>query len=156
MFVSATPARTQVRACIEAKVPDDCAEKQAGGEVCYPKRSGLFHVRGTSIVLNLDPDAINALECMIEADGVVMGCSPFGSLAGILSRGVKIMSAACRGVMSWEQSQLAPPFAIAERGKMWVPIAGSWHNPTMKSTAVFQHTIKLHIANRYFLGDAAR
>lgn len=137
---------TQIRACIDAKAPDDCPEKHAGGDFCYPKRSGVFHVRGAPIVLNLGADVVNTLGCMIKADGIIMGCSAFAEAAGILSKNMKLFSVGCGGPMTWEQNQMAPPLAIAERGEMWVPIAGSWRNPVLKSSHIFRRVLKQYLA----------
>ena len=138
----------QVRACIDAQPPDDCPEKQAGGAFCYPERSGVFHVRGAPVVLNLDPDVVNTLGCMIEADGILMGCSAFGELAGVLSEGMKLFSVGCGGPMTWEQNQLSPPLAIAERGELWVPIAGSWRNPGIGSIHIFRQVLTQYLAKK--------
>lgn len=105
-------------------------------------------MRGAPVVLNLGADVVNTLGCMIEADGILMGCSAFGETAGILSKGMKLFSVGCDGPMTWEQNQMSPPLAVAERGEMWVPIAGSWRNPAMKSTHIFQHVLKQHLANK--------
>ena len=146
-MTSSGTRRTQIRACLDAKAPQDCPEKQAGGEFCYPERSGVFHVRGAPVVLNLGADVVNALSCLIAADGIIMGCSAFAIIAGILSNGMRLFSTGCGGPMTWEQNQIAPPLAISERGEMWVPVGGSWRNPYLRTTHILRQALRQHLAN---------
>lgn len=99
-------------------------------------------------MLNLGADVVNALVCLIEADGIIMGCSAFGVISGILSKGMRLFSTGCGGPMTWEQNKIAPPLAVAERGDMWVPIGGSWRNPYLKSSHILRQAVRQHLANR--------
>ena len=119
--------------CSEAKTPDDCPEKRAG-LFCTPQRSGVFHVLRRPITLHVGSDVLSALTCMIQADGLLMGCSTFGHVAGLLTRGISFFSMHCSGEKTPEQYKTIPPIAIAERGHLWVPVGGSWRDPVLKST----------------------
>lgn len=128
----------QISACVGAKHPDDCPEKRAGASSCRPSRSGVFRVRGRSLLLHVGADVANALSCMIQADGLLMGCSTFGQLAGILNEGgISFFSTDCGGLGTAVQYKMVPPLAVAERGYMWVPVAGSWRDPVLKSSGMF-------------------
>ncbi|CAM9178418.1 unnamed protein product [Ectocarpus sp. 12 AP-2014] len=135
----------QVEECLAATTPRDCAEKQARSS-CIPKRSGIFRIRDKSFVLHVGSDVQNELSCMIQADGVVMGCSTFGQIAGLLTRGISFFSTRCGGERTAAQSKAIPPLAIAERGHLWVPIEGSWHDPVLSSTSIFRAALDTLVA----------
>lgn len=69
---------------------------------------------------------------------MLMGCSTFGQIAGILTNGIKFFSVGCIGRVTPVQYRMIPPLAIAEYGNMWVPIDGSWRNPALTATASFE------------------
>ena len=123
----------QLSECLEAKIPDDCPEKRAG-KFCSPQRTGVFNVLRRPITLHVGPDVQNAMSCMIQADGLLMGCSTFGHVAGLLTKGISFFSMHCSGEKTPAQYKTIPPLAIAERGHLWVPVAGSWRDPILKST----------------------
>lgn len=76
---------------------------------------------------------------MIHADGLLMGCSTFGHVAGLLNRdGISFFSTECNGFRAPLHYKMIPPIAVAERGKMWVPVSGSWRNPVLTSTSIFE------------------
>ncbi|CAM9182579.1 unnamed protein product [Ectocarpus sp. 8 AP-2014] len=127
----------QIDECLAAPTPRDCLEKQAGSS-CAPTRSGIFRVRDKSFVLHVGSDVQNEMSCMIQADGIVMGCSTFGQIAGLLTRGISFFSTRCSGDATPPQYRSIPPLAIAERGHLWVPIEGSWHDPVLSSTSIFR------------------
>ncbi|CAM9214294.1 unnamed protein product [Ectocarpus sp. 8 AP-2014] len=127
----------QIEECLVATTPRDCPDKQAGSS-CSPKRSGIFRVRDKSFILHVGSDVQNELSCMIKADGVVMGCSTFGQIAGLLTRGISFFSTRCSGEATPTQYKSIPPVAIAERGHLWVPIEGSWRDPVLSSTSIFR------------------
>lgn len=130
-----------------AEVPDDCPQKQAG-YACKATRPGTFDVIGKPVVLHVGSDVHNALQCMIQADGLLMGCSTFGQIAGILSQGISFFSMGCSGFRTPTQYKVIPPIAVAERGHLWVPVAGSWYTPVMNSTEVFKGALDTHLANK--------
>lgn len=132
-------------------MPVDCPEKQAGGDFCFPTRSGVFHVIGSPIVLNLGTGVMNSFSCMTEADGILMGCSCFGLAAGILNKGIKLFSVSCKGPSTWEQNQIGPPLAVAEQGGMWVPIVGSWHDPVLEKRNIFKNVLRRYLAEKGLL-----
>lgn len=84
-------------------------------------------------MLHLGRNVVNTMSCMVHGDGLLMGCSTFGQVAGILSEGISFFSMQCGGYLTPSQYQLIPPMAIAERGRMWVPIDGSWRDPILWS-----------------------
>ena len=127
----------QIPACLAAPTPTDCPEKRAGS-FCSPARDGVFNVVGKNIVLHVGPDVQNALSCMIQADGVLMGCSTFGQVAGLFTKGIKMFSMQCGGASTPDQYKSIPPLAVAEKGHLWVPIAGSWRDPVMASPTLFR------------------
>lgn len=127
-----------------APTPADCPEKRAGS-FCSPLRSGMFKVVGKNIVLHVGADVQNALSCMIQADGVLMGCSTFGQVAGLLTKGISMFSMSCGGASTPDQYKTIPPVAVAERGHLWVPIAGSWRDPVMTSRALFRTALQVHV-----------
>lgn len=108
----------------------------------------MFNVIGMPVVLHLGPDVRNALSCMIQADGLLMGCSTFGQLAGIYSKGVKFFSMHCFGSETPAQYKTIPPLAVAERGHLWVPVAGSWHDPVLNSTKVLSGALDTLLADK--------
>ena len=126
--------------CLTAEAPKDCPlrDVQRG---CFPERSGIFRLQDKPIVLHLSPDVNNALSCMIHSDGVVMGCSTFGQIAGLLTKGISFFSMGCKGDVTPVQYKTIPPIAVAERGHLWVPLSGSWHNPVLNNTDVLGHAI---------------
>ena len=95
--------------------------------------------------MNVGGNVVQSLRSMISADGVVMGCSAFGQLAGILSKGIKMFSTGCEGNMTWEQNKMTPLFAIAEMGELWVPLEGSWADPTLTNVGILREALQLHI-----------
>lgn len=105
----------------------------------------MFDVANKPIVLHVGDDAMNALSCMALADGVVMGCSAFGQIAGLFSNGISMFSVACDGARTAAQYKMIPPIAIAERGEMWVPVEGSWRNPSLPSVAIFDQALDQHL-----------
>ena len=130
----------QVPGCLTAVVPEDCPEKRVHRS-CSPERAGTFDVIGMPVVLHVSPDVHNAMSCMVQADGVLMGCSTFGQLAGIFSKGISFFSMHCSGYRTPAQYKTIPPLALAERGHLWVPVAGSWHNPVLNSTEVLSRAL---------------
>ncbi|CAB1105518.1 unnamed protein product [Ectocarpus sp. CCAP 1310/34] len=138
-------APDEIRECHSARPPDDCPEKQAGGDFCYPHHTGIFRVPGEPIIFNVGGNVVQSLMSMISADAVVMGCSAFGQLAGILSKGIKLFSTGCEGNMTWEQNKMAPLFAIAELGELWVPLEGSWADPTLTNVGIFRKAFELYV-----------
>lgn len=133
--------------CLTAEVPDDCPVKRAG-HACSPLRSGTFDVIGKPVVLHVGPDVHKALQCMIQADGLLMGCSTFGQIAGILSKGISFFSMRCKGFRTPTQYKTIPPIAVAERGHLWVPVAGSWHDPVLNATETLNNALETHLANK--------
>eukprot|EP00904_Undaria_pinnatifida_P013653 jgi/Undpi1/9418/HiC_scaffold_27.g11875.m1 len=123
----------QIPACLDAETPEDCPEKRAG-KFCSPNRPGIFRVAEKSIVLHVGPDVQNAMSCMIQADAVLMGCSTFGQVAGLLTKGISLFSTDCGGPSTPYQYKTIPPLAVAERGYLWVPVSGSWRDPVVAST----------------------
>lgn len=99
----------QVPACIGAKRPAECPEKDAGAPSCNPTRSGIFAVDGRDMYLHVGLDVKNDLSCMAMASGVLMGCSTFGQVAGVLSRGIRFFSMECAGWRTTMQYKLIPP-----------------------------------------------
>lgn len=138
---------SQLPECLEAQIPDDCPEKRAG-RFCTPKRPGIFEVLGKPIFLHVGHDVKNALSCMIEADGLLMGCSTFGPIAGLLTKGISFFSMRCSGNRSPAQYKTVPPLAVAERGHMWVPVAGSWRDPVLPSTGPLRHALGILLGNK--------
>lgn len=136
----------QVPGCWTPETPDDCPEKYHGHQ-CNPIRPGTFEVIGMPIFLHLDPEVHNALSCMIQADGLLMGCSTFGHIAGILSKGISFFSMHCTGFWAPVQYKMIPPIAVAEHGHLWVPVAGSWHDPVLNSTALLSGALDTHLGN---------
>eukprot|EP00752_Nemacystus_decipiens_P015660 g13975.t1 len=137
----------QIQECSAAPTPDDCPEKQAG-RWCSPAHDGIFKIVDKKIVLHVGSDVQNALSCMIHADGILMGCSTFGQMAGVLTKGISMFSVQCDGPRTPAQYKLIPPFALAERGNLWVPVAGSWRDPALISTSLFAGALDTLLAGR--------
>eukprot|EP00903_Cladosiphon_okamuranus_P019481 g17914.t1 len=137
----------KIQECFAAPTPEDCPEKRAG-QFCSPTRDGVFKVVGKNIMLHVGPDVRNALSCMIHADGVLMGCSTFGQVAGLFSNGISMFSTGCDGAKTPVQYKSIPPLAVAERGHMWVPIAGSWRDPVLTSTGLFREALDNLLSER--------
>lgn len=116
--------------------------------MCINNRSGVFRVSDKPIVLHVGEDAKNALSCMALADGVVMGCSTFGQIAGLLSYGISMFSIACDAEITPPQYRMIPPMAISEHGNMWVPIEGSWRDPRLYSLALFDKVLDQHLRTK--------
>lgn len=95
-------------------------------------------MQGKPIILHVGQDVQNAVSCMIKADGVMMGCSTFGQVAGIYTKGISFFSTQCGGSDTPVQYKMVPPLVIAEKGYMWVPIAGSWRDPVNMSTELYE------------------
>lgn len=142
--------KKQIPACLTARAPDSCQEKRAGvSNTCRPARSGNFRVEGRPLVLHVGQDVASSLSCMIRADGLLMGCSTFGQLAGVLNgEGISFFSTECGGLGSPIQGQMIPPIAVAERGRMWVPVEGSWRNPVLRAKHVFSAALDELLKNK--------
>lgn len=84
---------------------------------------------------------------MIQADGILMGCSTFGQISGVLNKGLSFFSVGCSGQKTLNHYKMMPALAIAEKGNMWVPISGSWHNPVILSQVIFEAALDEHIKN---------
>lgn len=137
----------QIQACYNAKEPDNCFEKRQGLGGCIPERDGIFYVQDKPMALHLNPDIRNALSCMIKADGIVMGCSTFGQIAGILSQGISFFSMECAGDMTGIKSRMTPGLAVAEKGHRWVPVRGSWLDPVLYSTDILRLAVEEFVEN---------
>ncbi|CAN0180876.1 unnamed protein product [Scytosiphon promiscuus] len=117
-------AANEVAACQTAVEPDD-----------------IFKVRGKDIMLHFERDVQNALTCMIQAHGIVMGCSTFGQISGLFSQGISMFSTQCGGDRTPPQYRMIPPLAISERGHLWVPITGSWFDPVLEAADIFRNAL---------------
>lgn len=137
----------QVDDCWSAPTPNECAEKLVGSS-CHPKRDGIFDVLDKNVLLHVGPDVQNALSCMIQADGLLMGCSTFGQMAGILTKGISMFSMQCGGSKTPDQYKTTPPLAVAERGHLWVPIGGSWRDPVLNSVPLFRAALDTLLSQR--------
>ncbi|CAN0144776.1 unnamed protein product [Scytosiphon promiscuus] len=126
----------QVKPCVTAVTPDECWEKTQGAPSCPSPRSGVFLVQRKPLYLHVGLDVENAMSCMIKADGVLMGCSTFGQVAGMFSEGLRFFSVGCEGWVTPSNYKMVPPMAIAERGDMWVPVSGSWRDPVIRSERI--------------------
>lgn len=69
----------------------------------------MFLVQGKPLYLHVGLDVENAMSCMIEADGLLMGCSTFGQVAGLYSEGVKFFSVGCEGWKTGANNKMMPP-----------------------------------------------
>lgn len=141
------PSCTQITACLETKAADDCAEEKDRA-FCSLMRSGIFHVAEMPIVLHVGQNLQNAMSCLTRADAVLMGCSTFGQVAGLLTKGIKLFSTSCEGNYTPNQYKITPPIAMAERGYLWVPVAGSWRDPVLESTELLRGALDELIATR--------
>lgn len=103
---------------------------------------------GKNIVLHVGTDVQNDLSCMIQADGVLMGCSTFGHIAGVFTKGISMFSMNCDGEKTPAQYKIIPPLAVAERGHMWVPIGGSWRDPVLTSVSLFRGALETLLSQR--------
>lgn len=79
-----------------------------------------------------------------------MGCSTFGQIAGTLTAGLRFFSTACEGDQTPRHYKLMPPLAMAEGGKSWVPVKGSWRDPVLLSEEI----LRVELEN--LLGNNAR
>ncbi|CAM9920162.1 unnamed protein product, partial [Hapterophycus canaliculatus] len=61
------------------------AQRDTHTPTCLPDRPNAFRVEGKPLVLHVGRDVTDTLSCMIHADGLLMGCSTFGQLAGVLN-----------------------------------------------------------------------
>lgn len=136
----------QIPACVNEEPWADCPKTKDG--TCTPTRSGAFRVANKPIIIHIGEDVVSALSCMALADGIVMGCSSFGQIAGLLSHGISMFSVRCDGDRTPAQYKAIPPMAIAERGEMWVPIEGSWHDPRLYSLELFDRVLDQHLGMR--------
>ena len=109
----------------------------------------MFRVVGKTIVLHVSHDVQNAMSCMIQADAVLMGCSTFGQVAGLLTNGISFFSTECDGPKTPFQYKIIPPLAVAERGHLWVPISGSWRDPVLTSTQILRGALDDLIAVKH-------
>lgn len=101
------------------------------------------------LYLHVGADVENALSCMIKADGLLMGCSTFGHIAGLLNDGgISFFSTACDGSWAPVHYKMIPPLAVAEGGEMWVPISGSWRNPVLLSMSIFDVALNRLLMNK--------
>ncbi|CAN0106888.1 unnamed protein product [Ascophyllum nodosum] len=139
----------EITRCWEAKTPQDCPEKRVGAKLCNPVRSGVFFVEEKPIILHVGHDVGNAMSCMIQSDGVMMGCSAFGQVAGLLTEGIRFFSTQCDGTNTPDQLKAMPPLAIAERGYLWVPISGSWRDPVLVSTEILDGALDTLLEYKY-------
>ena len=101
------------------------------------------------IILHVGHDVGNAMSCMIQSDGVMMGCSAFGQVAGLLTEGIRFFSTQCDGTNTPDQLKGMPPLAIAERGYLWVPISGSWRDPVLVSTEILDGALDTLLEYKY-------
>ncbi|CAN0272624.1 unnamed protein product [Laminaria digitata] len=85
---------------------------------------------------------------MIKADGILMGCSTFGQIAGILSEGISFFSMHCSGLTTPMQYKTIPPIAVSERGHLWVPVEGAWHDPVFNKTEILSSSLDTHLGNK--------
>eukprot|EP00752_Nemacystus_decipiens_P006550 g5898.t1 len=142
----------EVSECLAAPTTDDCPQKRVAqnlsASACKPTREGVFHVADKNIVLHVGEDVLNALSCMIQADGLLMGCSTFGQVAGILSKGISMFSKKCLGKKTPLQYGVTPPLAVAERGYLWVPVEGSWRDPVLSASSAFRAALDTLLSQR--------
>lgn len=66
-------------------------------------------MRDKRLLLHVGLDAQNDLTCMVQADAILMGCSSFGQVAGILSEGLKFFSVGCVGSQTGPQLRMGAP-----------------------------------------------
>ena len=77
-----------------------------------------------------------------------MGCSTFGQVAGLLTKGISLFSTDCGGPHTPPQYKNIPPLAVAEKGYLWVPISGSWRDPVLASTEILRTALDELIATK--------
>lgn len=94
------------------------------------------------MILHLGVGVAHSLACMIQAEAILMGCSTFGQVAGILTAGIRLFSTACQGPHAASQYRTIPPLAVAERGHMWVPVNGSWRDPVLVQDEIFDTALE--------------
>lgn len=99
-------------------------------------------------MLHVGADVQNAMSCMIQADAILMGCSTFGQIAGLLTKGLSFFSTDCGGSNTPDQYKTVPPIAVAERGHLWVPVSGSWRDPVLLSTNLLSGALDDLIATK--------
>ena len=92
---------------------------------------------------------------MTKADGILMGCSTFGHISGVLNEGLKFFSFECAGERTPNHYKMMPPLAIAEQGNLWVPVTGSWHDPSILSEAIFEAALDQHLENKRVFGKSS-
>ncbi|CAM9392138.1 unnamed protein product [Scytosiphon promiscuus] len=112
------------------------------------EHDGIFHVQGKTIMLHFDRDVQNAMSCMIQADGIMMGCSTFGQIGGLFSKGISMFSTQCGGERTPPQYRIIPPLAVSERGHLWVPVVGSWFDPVLEATDIFRNALDVLLDNK--------
>lgn len=136
----------QVQSCL--------AEERCGdgltaiGVSCGRGVPDTFSVEGRRVVLHLGDDVAKSMSCMIHADGILTGCSTFGQVAGLFTTGLRFFSLGCRGddlQFTPRQYQMLPPFAVSERGDMWVPVRGSWFDPELLSDRLLEAALDRHL-----------
>lgn len=127
--------------------------KRAGAPECNPDRTGIFRINDKPLYLHVGLDVQNELSCMIQADGILMGCSTFGQMAGVLGKGLKFFSYQCSGAKTPNHYKMMPALAIAEGGHRWIPVSGSWHDPAIMSQSIFKMALGIYlnekVANYY-------
>lgn len=69
----------------------------------------MFSVQGRPLILHVGLDVQNELHCMTQADGILMGCSTFGQVAGIVNKGLKFFSVECSGGAIDAHYKMIPP-----------------------------------------------
>ena len=98
----------------------------------------MFRVHQKPILLHVGRDVLSSLSCMIQSDGVVMGCSTFGQIAGILTNGISFFTGKCGGRQTAPHYKAIPALAVAERGHLWVPLTGTWNEPMLNNTDILR------------------
>lgn len=77
-----------------------------------------------------------------------MGCSTFGHVVGLLTKGIRFFSVGCVGHVTPVQYRMIPPLAVAEYGHMYVPISGSWRNPEIMFPSIFDTVLTERLINK--------
>ena len=118
-FPDTNSTRLQIESCLRAETPSECT----GATECQQpvRSSGMFDVQGMPLVLHVGMDVPNDLNCMIQADGVLMGCSTFGQIAGMLNKGLSFFSVGCHGPFNGPHYKMVPP--MVRSGCAVVPIS---------------------------------
>lgn len=52
-----------------------------------------------------------------------------------------MFSTQCGGERTPPQYRMIPPLAVSERGRLWVPIVGSWFDPVLEATHIFRSAL---------------